>query len=373
MFCLTGACFAATLYLRRQFTGPELNPLIYNGFIILCGLLLPFSGMEGFCWGVSIGAFLGAFILPWIAVRQGGGLHMRIQWRHPLILRFLIIALPLMLGQFAVMLNEQFLRIFGSYAGDGVVSLLSYARRISQVPVGMIGQAAAVASYPFLAMLVAQKDLTRFDQTLRTAITNSLLLLIPFSCWMGAAAWPVLCFIFQGGQFEGTHTLASVPLLQIMLMVVPLWAVQMLLGRAFYAHGDTLTPAIWGTLVTIVSVPLFLYWAVPRGALGIAWLSSLTVLCYTLLLALLWWRRFGGAAFAGVGRLAGISFFLSLPATFAAWYVARWIMLSYDFAPVLLAFVACMCSGLLFAALYAFIARTFCPVLLAPVMSRLRR
>ena len=48
-------------------------------------------------------------------------------------------------------MDEQFVRIFGSMAGEGAVSLLSYARRIMLVPVGVVAQAAGVASFPFLA------------------------------------------------------------------------------------------------------------------------------------------------------------------------------------------------------------------------------
>ena len=167
IFFLCGACFTALLFVRRQFRVPALAPLIYNLCIISGGLLAPqlarldllralfspaalaqLGGMTGFCAGATLGAFIGAFLLP-LRVAREDGLHLHMRWRHPLLGRFLLTALPLMLGQTVIMLDEQFLRVFGSLAGDGVVSLLSYARRISQVPVGLMGQTAAVASYPF--------------------------------------------------------------------------------------------------------------------------------------------------------------------------------------------------------------------------------
>ncbi len=37
---LPGACFSAILYIRKQFLIPALMPLIYNGFILLCGILM---------------------------------------------------------------------------------------------------------------------------------------------------------------------------------------------------------------------------------------------------------------------------------------------------------------------------------------------
>lgn len=75
-----------------------------------------------------------------------------------------------MLGVSIVAMDEQFVRIFGSMAGEGAVSLLSYARRIMLVPVGVVAQAAGVASFPFLAALAARGDDAGFDKTLGTAL-----------------------------------------------------------------------------------------------------------------------------------------------------------------------------------------------------------
>ena len=72
IFFILGSCFTAILYIRKQFTIPALTPLIYNGAIIAGGLIYSKNGMEGYCWGVLVGAGIGALILPMIAVARGG-------------------------------------------------------------------------------------------------------------------------------------------------------------------------------------------------------------------------------------------------------------------------------------------------------------
>jgi putative peptidoglycan lipid II flippase len=365
IFFLPGACLSALLYLRGQFLVPALTPLVYNGAIILGGLLLPLDGMEGFCWGVVAGAALGAFALPWIAAWRGG-LRLSFSLRHPLIRRFLIVALPLMLGQSVVMLNEQFVRIFGSLAGEGAVSLLSYARRIAQVPVGIVAQAAGAASYPFLARLLAKGDMRAFADTLRSAVRGSLLIIIPLAAWMAAAAGPTLGLVFQGGRFGEAQTLAAEPLLRIMLLAVPLWNVQQLLGRGFYAHGDTLTPALAGSAVTALSLPFF-FWAAPRfGAEGVAWVTCAGVLAYVFLITGIWLRRHGGAALAGTGGASLRCAALCLVPALGAWWAAS--LPAFSPLPLLLAAPARLALSLaVFACLYLALAGLFAPDFLNPL------
>lgn len=376
IFFLCGACLMALLYLRRQFSVPALAPLIYNGCIIAGGLLLPrlveAKGMTGYCAGVTVGAALGTFALP-LCVAAGGGLRLRLVWRHRLMGRFLITALPLMLGQTVIMLDEQFLRVFGSLAGDGAVSLLNYARRIAQVPVGLLGQAAAVASYPFLVALLTQGDKERFDQTLRTAMRAGLGLIIPCALWMMASAWPILGVIFQGGRFGAAETQAAVPLTQIMLASTPLWIVYMVLVRAYYAHGDTLTPAVTGTIMTLACLPLYYYWAVPRGAWAIAALSGLSVSLYVLWLAAIWTRRQGGKAFAGLCGLGLRAFFCALPGAALCWWLSGHCLRALTLPPIWAACVTLALSGCVFALLFLPLSAIFAPSILQSVRQRLRK
>ncbi len=367
---LPGACFTAMLYYRRQFAAPALTPLVYNGCIIVCGViwlhLFPERGMEGFCWGVLVGAALGSLLLPALAVRAGG-LRFAPGLRHPLLKTMLLLALPLMLGQSIAALDEQFVRVFGSLAGDGGVSLLSYARRIMQVPVGVVAQAAGVASYPFLAALAASGERDKFDSSLNQALVNTVLVALPLSLWMLVSAEPIMRLIFQQGHFTAGAASQSGVLLAIMLVGVSLWAVQQVIGRAFYARQDTLTPALAGTGATLAALPVYWFGAKIFGAAGVAVAGLWGVLLYAGALCLIWRKRFGGNALSGLGARAGGSLLVCLPACAAA-YAA--MLGAGRFWPELSLWgAACKigAGGLAFALVYLLLCLVFAPALCAPL------
>ncbi|GKT07640.1 murein biosynthesis integral membrane protein MurJ [Desulforhabdus sp. TSK] len=367
---LLGSCFTAVLYLRKQFFVPALTPLVYNFLIILGGILLRQRGMEGFCWGVLAGAVLGNFLLPYIALKGGEGLRLFFSLRHKGFRKFVLLALPLMLGQSIVVLDEQLVRIFGSLAGTGAISWLNYARRIMLVPVGVVAQAAGVASYPFLAELVAREEYSRFHQTLNTALQSVLTLLIPLSIWMMVIAEPTITLIFQQGHFSQADTLQTAGLLQISLLAVCCWGIQQIIGRAFYARQDTITPAVLGTLTTLVSLPLFYYFTQWMDATGVAVASALSMGIYTGVLALWWRARFGGDTFSGlaVGQLKVLV--LSLVAALPALLLVRLQPMGSAYSPYLVSFCIITASGLCFGLLFALLSSYFTPVLVRPFLMK---
>ncbi len=218
IFFLMGSCVSALLYLRKQFTIPALAPIIYNVFIIGGGFVLRNRGMEGFCWGVLAGSIIGNFLFPLLAAKSGGGFRLRWSFYHPGLKKYFLMALPLMIGKSITIVDEQFVRIFGSLAGVGAISWLNYARRIMLVPVSVVAQAAGVASYPFMADLFVKKDLTRFYGTIKAALQNVLTLLVPLSIWMILVAEPTVRLIFEQGLFGAQDTAQTARLLQVLLL-----------------------------------------------------------------------------------------------------------------------------------------------------------
>ena len=102
---------------------------------------------------------------------------------------------------------------------------------------------------------------------------------------------PWLMDLFKSGKFNHADVQSVTHLFQILSITLPLWAVQGIYARAFYAASDTRTPAITGTVITLLSVPL--YWALFKfhGLTGLAIASDIGILIQTATLAYLLHRK----------------------------------------------------------------------------------
>ncbi len=371
IFFLCGSCFSAILFMRKQFFIPAMVSIVYNLFIIIGGVMLRKRGMEGFCWGVLAGSLVGNFLLPLLAVRSGGGLSIRFSVYHPGLKKYFLVALPLMIGQSITVVDEQFVRIFGSLAGVGAISWLSYARQMMMVPVSVVAQAAGVASYPFMAELFVKNELSRFSRTINSALQNVLTLLVPLSIWMILAAEPAIRLIFQQGRFGVSDTAHTARLLQVLLICVSCWGYQQVLSRAFYSRLDTLTPAVLGTAVTVLVIPVFYFLTIRIGAMGVACASAASLFLYSAAMTLRWKARFGAAAFSGLLSGTGKVVILSAISILPAWGAGKANLFDPQSSPYLAAFSEIMLSGLCFGAVFTLLSGYFIPELARPFLDRI--
>ncbi len=328
VFFVVGSLFMAVQYAREKFFVPTLAPIIYNLGIIGGGVLFNIGAdpptPEGFAWGVLAGAVVGNFAVQWYGARQAG---LRVawlgEWRHPAIREYVALALPLMIGQSLVLLDEQLGRSFGTLADDGGVTWLQYARRTMLVPVGIIAQAAGVAAYPFLARLAAEGKLAALNENLARALRYVVVLSLGAAAGLAALSIPVIRLLYERGLFNAADTSGTAAALVFFGIGIPAWGVQQVLVRGFYAQRDMWTPVVVGTAATIAAIPAYWLLFEAMGIRGLALASTAAIAAYTAVLAVIWYGRHGWHHLRPVAGSAGRALALAVLGGAAAWGVGE--------------------------------------------------
>ncbi len=292
-----GALLMAVQYAKERFVIPTLAPIIYNLFIIVFGVAFNLGDTprpEGFAWGVLFGSLVGNFLLQWWGAYQSG---LRIvtgtKVSDPVFREYLGLAIPLMVGQSLVLLDEQIGRTIGTFAEDGGISWLQFARRTMLVPVGVIAQAAAVAAYPYLARLFAEHKLSEMAATVARALRYVLVLSMAAAAGLVALSIPIIRVLYERGEWDAADTVGAAGALVFFGLGVPIWGAQQILARGFYARREMWTPVLIGTSATIAALPI--YWLLFQAydVRGIALASTVALTLYTLVLGWFWYRRTG--------------------------------------------------------------------------------
>ncbi|MGI4829657.1 MAG: murein biosynthesis integral membrane protein MurJ [Janthinobacterium lividum] len=291
LFFFIGSVMTARLQVRKIFAYQALTPLIYNGGIIAGAVLLHRQlGIFSLAVGVLGGVILGSALLNSVgALRTGMRLHPRVSFQDPAFREWLRLSLPLMIGVSLVMFDGVFLNYFASVHVGGV-TLINNAKDLFNAPFSVIGPAVGAASLPFFASLFQSGRSSDFSAFVGRSVSRLFSVGLLVSAWMIALA-PWLMDLFRGGRFNRADAQRTTQLFAILAVTLALWAVQGIYARAFYAASDTRTPAITGTVITVVSVPF--YWLLFRaqGLQGLAIASDLGITAQTITLAILLHRK----------------------------------------------------------------------------------
>jgi len=327
IFFYEGSILSAVQYAKGQFMVPSLAPLVYNAGIILGGMLLSSRiGITGFSVGVLGGAFVGNFLLQvYGAQRAGARFTPNVEVKHPGFWLFLKLSVPIMLAVSLSFADDWIIRIFGSYLQAASITWLNYGKTLMRVPLGLVGQAIGVASFPILAQLYSEQKFEDLNRILNSTFKGIIFLLVPISALTIAESQPLVRVAFAHTRMHEADMAATGIALAIFSIGMFGWGAQYILARGFYATRDTITPAVVGTIMTALNIPL--YWLLVRRSQyrGLATASTIGIIVYTIVLFVLLVRRTQNRESRALVALFAKVSAASLGSALGAYLLGRWM------------------------------------------------
>ena len=255
LICLA-ALLSGVLNAMDRFVAAAAAPLLYNGFAIAAMFALaPFVPTVGhaLAWGVSLSGVAQLLLLYWAVWRAGLRLHLprpRMTPRMRLLLRRMA---PGLVGAGITQLNLTMDVFIGSLLPAGSVSLLYYADRINQLPLGVLGTAVSTALLPLLSRQVAADQGAAAYDTQNRAIEYALVLTLPAAFALAILADPILQVLFARGAFSHHDAALSAQSLSAYASGLPAFVLVKVLSPGFFARGDMATPVRLGVFVLAVN------------------------------------------------------------------------------------------------------------------------
>jgi putative peptidoglycan lipid II flippase len=288
LFFFAGGVFGAVLLVRKQFNVQAVSPLIYNLGTIVGGLVLVKTmGVSSLAIGTTAGAFFGPFLLNWIYARRAGTRYtFLLDWKDEGLRAWVRLSLPLMAGVSLVTADSWIIAHFASKIG-GAVSQFTYAKQLFTAPMAVLAQAAGAASMPFFANLWAQKKRFEFATQVADSASRVSCLGILAASAMVSLGLPLVDLLFVGGRFSAADARECAGYFAVFSISIFLWSAQAIYARAFYAAGNTFAPMAAGTVVTLVSLPIYAALYRWDGAMGLAIASDIGIAIQTVTIAVM--------------------------------------------------------------------------------------
>ena len=268
-----GGVMLGTLYARQVFTVPGLAPNIYNIGIIIGAMVISnivvagaAIGVLGMSWGALVGAFVGNIFIP-LAVMRKMGVRFKLSFdtSHPGVRQVFALMLPVVLGLSLPGVFAWILRAYGSlYQQEGVISALEQGNRLMQAPLGVFGQAMALAAFPALSQFFAQGRMDMFTDQVNRTLRTVIFLTVPVAVLFIVVPDPIVKALYMRGEFTMEAARNTADTLRMFGIGVAAWCVHPTLMRVYFSVKRTWPPVLMGTLTTGVFAGVA-YWLVKQG------------------------------------------------------------------------------------------------------------
>ena len=306
LLCVSlAAVFMGMLNACGSFFLPALASSVFNVVCILAGIFLsPFMprwGLEPIV-AMAVGALIGGFgqfaiMLPSARV-QGFRWRWTPDFSDPDLRRIGRLALPAVLGLSATQINIIVDSQLASLYGDGPVSWLGYAFRITQLPIGVFGVAIATVAAVDVSRHAAVSDFSALGRTLGSALRLSACLTFPATAGLVIFRHEIVRLLFQRDQFTPADTYATAEALLYYAFALFAYSAVKIMVPAFYALGDSRAPVRISVITVAFKIALNLVLLKPFGFLGIAASTAAAAWLNYVLLR----RRFGQVPAGHAGR-----------------------------------------------------------------------
>jgi putative peptidoglycan lipid II flippase len=248
MFISLVALLSGVLNSLMRFAVAAFAPALLNITLIIALLAAPAGNKPEIVRYMALAVLVGGilqFALCWAAVRQAGvKLHFGRPRLTPAVKELIVLILPATAAAGVYQISQLFYAYFSAGLGEGALTMLSYADRLNQLPLSIIGTALGVAILPAISQAIAKGEDAEASDVQARAFDLSMLLTLPATLALAVAAGPIIGALYQGGEFNVESARITGNILAILVTGLPAYVLVKVLTPAFYARKDVKTP-VW--------------------------------------------------------------------------------------------------------------------------------
>ena len=130
-------------------------------------------------------------------------------------------------------------------AQEGAISIINYADRLMQLPLGIIGISIGVVLLPELTRALAAENQTEAQSLQNRSLEFGLGLTVPAAVGLFVIPLPIVALIYERGEFLRETSQITASVLAAFAVGLPSFVMIKIFQPAFYAREDMNTPMVY--------------------------------------------------------------------------------------------------------------------------------
>jgi putative peptidoglycan lipid II flippase len=297
VIALVGGACAAPITALCQVRGKFLQPAFATLFGLIVGIAMLGFGLGRVGIITAAWAQVVATVMPSILLAHTLGHMRRPKWNREILKTIVQRVKPLVLSKAYYMVSVPVDRFLASFLAPGSIVILELAGRFYSAVLRVLSQGILTPFLPTLSRLANQEDWKEFRavnkrQIVYMVVPSTLIVLaVAVGAWI-TRGWALA---HPGIKLTGNLTTDNVALIFLVLLymsgLVPCASISNALISAYYAHGDTRTPARVGVQVFTFGFVLKVAGFYLAGLAGMALAVTLWAVAQTAILGYLLMKK----------------------------------------------------------------------------------
>ena len=278
LFISLVALLSGVLTTHGHFSEASFVPVLMNLLFIVAMWFAAWQGWDmglTLAWTVPVTGVAQLAFTWWSAHRIGYSLRPGWPRWSPDLKRLALIAGPAMLAGGVMQINLLVGRQVASFT-EGAVAWLSYADRLYQLPLGVVGIAIGTVLLPDLSRRLRAGDGEGGRASLNRGGEYALALTVPAAAALVVLADPLCTVLYQRGAFTAADSHATAVVLAIYGLGLPAFVLHKVLQPLFYAREDSRSPFRYAVISMILNAAIAVGMMQWLGFSAAAWATTLS-------------------------------------------------------------------------------------------------
>lgn len=279
------AMLSGVLNAHSRFAPGAVVPVLLN-IVLIAGILIGYYLREADGDDVTVAYSLAIAVaaagvaqlayMTWATRRAGVRLKIRTPKLTPEVKKLGMLILPATFGAGVYQISQFVDTFFATSLEQGSLTLLKYADRLNQMPLGIVGIALGTAILPMLARHIQSGDAREAQRLQANAVEIATLLTLPAAVALAICAPAFVTAFFVGGKMTVADGSVMADIVVALVAGLPAYVLVKVFQPGFFSREDTRTPVWIAAGVLVINIAVNFY-VVPRyGIVGLAAATAFT-------------------------------------------------------------------------------------------------